>query len=209
MWRPLGWIGIVALVLAARWYGSDIFRAACAFLVLALIAVAAPRALRLPLALIALIALMLVACAGIGRLFDALPALIAGLVAWIFARSLWRGRTPLIGRAIAALDGATQLHDPAVARYARRLTWVWVVYQTVLAAIASLLAIHAAGKLDWLPVHGMNPSWFGAAVLPLAVAALFLGEFVLRRRLLPQAPRHRLFAFVRDLIRVWPSLLGD
>ena len=208
MWRALGWIGIVALAFAARWYDSDIFRGVCAFLVLALIGAGAPRALRWPLALTALIALTLVVYAGVGRLLDALPAVIAGLIAWIFARSLQRCRTPLIGRAIAALDGPAQLNDPAVACYARRLTWVWAVYQTALAAIATLLAIHAAGWLDWLPAWTPGPRAFGA-LLPLAVAALFLGEFVARRWLLPQAPSHRLFAFVRDLVRVWPSLLGD
>jgi uncharacterized membrane protein len=208
MWRALGWLGILVLALSARWYDSDICRGACAFLVLALIGAGAPRALRFPIALTALIALTLVISSGVGRLFDALPALIAALVAWIFARSLYRGRTPLIGRAIAAVDGAAQLDDPAVARYARRLTWVWAVYQTVLAAIAMLLAARAAGSLN-LPVQDLNPRWFGAIVLPLAVATLFLGEFVARRWLLPQAPRHRLVAFVRDLIRVWPSLLGD
>ena len=209
MWRVLGWIGIVALAFAAHWYDSDVYRGVCAFLVLALIGASAPRALRFPLVLTALIALTLVVCAGVGRLFDAMPALIAALVAWIFARSLHRGRTPLIGRAIAALDGAAQLNDPAVARYARRLTWVWVIYQTALATIATLLAIHAAGWLDWLPAWAPGPRAFGALVLPLAVVGLFLGEFALRPSLLPQAPRHRLFAFVLGLIRVWPGLLGD
>lgn len=209
MWRALGWIGIVALAFAARWYDSDICRGACAFLVLALIGAAAPRALRWPLALVALIALTLVVCAGVAGLFDALPALIAGLIAWIFARSLRRGRKPLIGGAIAALDGPMQLNDPAVARYARRLTWVWALYQTALATIATLLAIHAAGGLDWLPAWAPGPPAFGALVLPLAVVALFLGEFALRPLLLPQAPRHRLFAFVLGLVRVWPGLLGD
>jgi len=159
--------------------------------------------------LTALIALAVAVGAGVGRLFDVLPALIAGLIGWIFARSLGRGRTPLIGRAIAALDGATQLDDPAVARYARRLTWVWVVYQTTLAAIIVLLAAQAAGWLNWPPLQGMSPRWFGAIVLPLAVAALFLGEFVLRRWLLPQAPRRSFFGFAQALIRAWPRLLDD
>ena len=208
MLRVLTWLGIAALALCARWFDSDLCRIACAFGVLALVGVGAPRALRLPLALTALIALALVVFGSAGRLLDALPALIAALIAWIFARSLRIGRSPLIGRAIAALDGPAQLNDPAIARYARRLTWVWAIYQAVLAGIATLLVIHAAGWLDWLPVFLPSPRAFGA-VLPLAVAILFLGEFILRRWLLPQAPKHRLFAFVRDLVRVWPRLLGD
>jgi uncharacterized membrane protein len=207
--RALGWLGVAALALPARWYDNDICRAACAFLVLALIGSSAPRVLRLPLALTMLVALVLIVRGGVANLLDALPALIAALIAWIFLRSLRRGRTPLIARAIAALDGATQLDDPAVARYARRLTWVWAVYQAALAIAAALLAMHAASRFDWIPKLAPGPRAFGAIVLPLAVAILFLGEFALRRWLLPQAPRHSLVAFVRDLVRVWPSLLGE
>ena len=70
---------------------------------------------------------------------DTLPALIAALVGWLFARTLCAGRTPLIARAIAAIDGPRWLDDPAVAAYARRLTAVWAVWQFALAACAALL----------------------------------------------------------------------
>ena len=76
---------------------------------------------------------------------DALPALIAALVGWLFARTLRAGRTPLIARAIAAIDGAQWLDDPAVAAYARRLTAVWAAWQFALAACAALLALRAHG----------------------------------------------------------------
>jgi uncharacterized membrane protein len=210
MVRALGWLGIAALAACAHWFDSDSCRVACAFALLALIGIMAPHALRLPLALIALIALTLILFGGVNRGLDAVPALICGLIAWIFARTLRRDRVPLIARAITALDGAAQLsNDPAVARYARRLTWVWAIYQATLAAVAALLAIHAAGGLSWLAMPSMSPRLFGAIVLPLAVAILFLSEFALRRWLLPQAPRHSLLVFVRDLIRAWPSLIGD
>ncbi|MDR3389969.1 MAG: hypothetical protein P4L92_23275 [Rudaea sp.] len=209
MLRALGWLGVATLALLARWYDSDSFRVACAFALLALVGLSAPRALRLPLALVTLVAVVLAVESGGGPLFDAMPALIAALVGWIFLRSLRCGRTPLIARAIARLDGAEQLEDPAVARYARVLTWVWAVYQSGLALVAALLAMHAAGRLNWIPAFAPGPRAFGTIVLPLAVVALFLGEFTLRRWLLPQAPRHSLVAFVRDLVRTWPSLLGD
>lgn len=209
MSRVFGWLGIAVLALCAHWFDSDPCRIACAFGVLALIGINAPRALRLPLALITLIALSLIVAGGVNRLLDALPALIAGLIAWIFARTLQRDRIPLISRAIIALDGAAQLNDPAVARYARRLTWVWAGYQSALAAIAALLAIRAAGGLSWLALPEIGPRGFGAIVLPAAVASLFLGEFALRHWLLPQSPRHSLLVFARDLVRAWPSLIGD
>lgn len=127
----------------------------------------------------------------------ALPIAISSLVAGLFANTLRPGRTPLIARAIAAIDGPQWLADPAVARYARRLTWFWAAYLFLLAAIAAVLASTAPA------------SRFGTIGVPLAVAALFTGEFVLRRWLLPQAPRHGFIAFARDLIRYWPALLAD
>jgi predicted LPLAT superfamily acyltransferase/uncharacterized membrane protein len=140
-------------------------------------------------------------------LLDTLPALIAALVGTAFARTLARGHTPLIARAIAAIDGADLLADAAVARYARRLTWLWAVYQFALAGIAALLALHAHGWLV-LPL-GAGPGWLGFVWLPAAVALLLLGEFALRPWLLPHAPRHNLFGFVVNLVRCWPQLLRD
>ena len=46
-------------------------------------------------------------------------------------------------------------------------------------------------------------------ILPLAVAGLFFGEFLLRPRLLPQAPRHTLAGFLRALGRAWPDLIEN
>ena len=138
---------------------------------------------------------------------DALPAIIAALIGWLFARTLARGRMPLIARAIAAIDGADLLADANIARYARRLTLVWAVYQFILAAIAAALALHAHGWLA-LPQPTL-PGWFGFVWLPVAVALMFLGEFALRPRFLPQAPRHNLFNFMRKLVRAWPQLLLD
>lgn len=205
MWRAVGWLAIATLALLAHLLDSNLLRALCAFAVLALIAANAPRVLLAPLALAAAAALALLATRGTAMLLDALPALIAAFVAWLFVRTLLGTRRPLIARAIAVLDGPEQLQDPVVARYARRLTMLWGGYQAALALLASALALLAAS--------GALPPWwprvFGAVILPLAVVALLLGEFLLRPLLLPQAPRHRLFAFVTGLIRAWPALLAD
>lgn len=138
---------------------------------------------------------------------DALPALIAALIGWLFARTLARGHTPLIARAIAAIDGPQWLEDPAVAAYARRLTAVWATWQFALAACAVLLALHAHGI--FIAAVLPSPRAFGWVVLPLAVSALFLGEFFLRPNLLPQVPRRGLFAFLAALIRHWPALVSE
>ncbi len=141
-------------------------------------------------------------------LLDALPVLIAALIGWLFARTLRAGHTPLISRAIAAIDGATWLADAAIVRYARHLTVLWAVWQFTLAALAVVLLLHARG---WLPAWQLLPSprMFGMLGLPAAVLALLLAEFFLRPRLLPQAPRRGLFAFLRALVTHWPDLLRD
>lgn len=197
--RAVAWLGIVILAILAYRFDSDALRAACAICALAALALFAPRTLRISLAVIAAIVAIVLARLGVAGLLDTLPALIAGFVGWLFARTLWRGRTPLIARAIVAIDGANQLADPAIAHYARTLTVVWACLQFALAIFGAVLALHV-----W-PL--LQPRLFGAVCLPLAVAGLFVGEFALRPLLLPQAPRHRLLGFVRRLIGVWPKLL--
>ena len=206
--RILGWLGIIALAVCARWFDSAVLRAACVPALLLLIASSAPAPMRRPLIVLAVLTALPIGFGFGDTLLDATPALIAALVGWMFARTLLRGRRPLIARAVVAMDGPQLLEDPAVARYTRRLTLIWALYQAALAAIALLLALCAwYGPQRWPALPG--PRLFGVVWLPLCVAALVLAEFVLRPRLLPQAPTHSLYAFVRGLVRAWPLLLAE
>ena len=200
MVRAVGWLCVVALGIAAHVYDSELLRGICALSIFGLLALTAPPALRPTLIVMALIAVAIVFGFGAAVLFDALPALIAAFVAFLFARTLLPGRTPLIARAIISIDGPEWLEDAAVRIYARRLTWMWAIYQTLLAALTAAAAMHVTG----FP----NPRVFGA-VLPLAVAALFVVEFTARPFLLPNVPRHGLLSFARRLILAWPDLLDD
>jgi uncharacterized membrane protein len=205
MTRLAGWCAFAALVLLGHAFDNASLRAVGAPLLLLLLAGSVAGALRIVLALLAALSLALIAAGQGDRVLDLMPALIAGAVAWLFARTLRRDSEPLIARAIAAIDGREPLADPAVARYARRLTALWAAYQAALAAIATLLAVG-----HWIePALEPTPRLFGLVVLPLAVAALGLVEFLLRPRLLPQAPRRSLGAFLHSLARAWPSILND
>ena len=126
--------------------------------------------------------------------------MIAAFVAFVFARTLLPNRTPLIARAIAAIDGPQWLAQARVARYARGLTAIWAIYQALLTALA-LLALLRVGPLP-------GPRTFDI-ILPVAVVVLFVGEFLLRPMLLPDVPRHSLLSFARRLILAWPQLLDD
>ena len=207
MLRIVAWLGFIALAGAAAWLDNSLLRGLCAPALLLALAAGVPvlRAALLGLCVVAMIPLAL----GYGESALALmPALIAALIGWIFARTLRRGRRPLIARMIAAMDGEQMLRDEGIARYARRLTGLWAGWQGVLALLGLLLAIAAsccAADWRWLP----GPRLFGAVLLPAAVLALLLGEFLLRPYLLPQAPRRSPVQFMRGLLRAWPAALND
>ena len=207
MLRIVAWLGIIALAGAAAWLDNSLLRGLCAPALLLALAAGVPvlRAALLGLCVVAMIPLAL----GYGEAALALmPALIAALIGWIFARTLRRGRRPLIARMIAAMDGEQMLRDEGIARYARRLTGLWAGWQGALALLGLLLAIAAsccAADWRWLP----GPRLFGAVLLPAAVLALLLGEFLLRPYLLPQAPRRSPVQFMRGLLRAWPAALND
>jgi len=205
--RIAAWLGFIALAVVSAYLNNSLLRALCAPALLLAVAAGMPalRRVLLGLAACALIAVVL----GYGdATLAALPALIAALIGWIFARTLRAGRRPLIARMIAAMDGEGMLHDPGIAHYARRLTGLWAAWQGALALIGVVLAVAAsccAAATAWLP----GPRLFGAALLPAAVIALLLGEFLLRPRLLPQAPRRTLPQFLHGLLRAWPAALSD
>jgi uncharacterized membrane protein len=200
MVRLIGWLCVAVLAIGAHVYDNDWLRGATAFAAIGVIAWFAPASLRLAIGVLAIVAAGVLIALGTNTLIDALPALIAAFVAFLFARTLLPNRTPLIARAIVAIDGPEWLMRPHVARYARRLTVIWAIYQLLLAALACAAMFHLA----WLP----GPRTFGI-VLPLAVAALFAVEFLLRPIWLPDVPRHRLLSFARRLILAWPTLLDD
>ena len=151
--------------------------------------------------LLAAIAAGVLVAFGTNPLLDALPALIAAFVAFLFARTLLPKRTPLIARAIVAIDGPEWLAKPHVARYARSLTAMWAIYQTLLAALA--LCGDVARRV------AAGTARVRRSILPVAVAALFIVEFMMRPLWLPDVPRHSLLSFARRLILAWPNLLDD
>jgi uncharacterized membrane protein len=115
-------------------------------------------------------ALVLVAPEGGVRLLDLPPILIPLALAWVFGRTLFGGRTPLVSR-FAELEQGGSL-PPELARYTRRLTWVWTLFLLALAGASAGLS--ASGDREaW--------SWFTNFASYLLVGALFFGEYVYRR----------------------------
>jgi uncharacterized membrane protein len=207
MWRAIAWCAIALLAVFGKLLDNDLLRGAGLLVLLGVLAWSAPKFLKIALCVVIVCAAILVANGYTAKLFDIVPALVAALIGWLFARTLFNHRVPLIARAIDAIDGPEPLRDPAVMRYAKGLTAIWAVFQFALGAIGVVLALHAWGLIVAWPLP--SPARFGLIGLPIAVAVLFLTEFALRRRLLPQAPRLPLVEFLRRLVRAWPALLKD
>jgi len=205
--RVVVWLILAVLIAAGRILHDDRLTAGAAPLVCLALWFGAPRVLRTAIALLGASLIGALLLGGARLVIELLPVCIAALIGWLFARSLSPARQPLIARAIAVMDGPAPLADTGVTRYALRLTWLWAVWQFALALVGIACIGAAHGYLD-APVLP-EPVRFGALVLPLAVIALFIGEFLLRPHLVVAAPRRPLIAFVRDLARAWPRLIED
>jgi uncharacterized membrane protein len=105
----------------------------------------------------------------VGWLLVIPPILINATLAWLFGRTLVRGRVPLIARFAVMEQGALSAE---LAAYTRTLTWLW-----------TLLFVGAALLSFALALSGDRDAWslFTNLINYLLVAALFLGEFVYRR----------------------------
>ena len=79
--------------------------------------------------------------------------------------------------------------------YCRRVTWSWVIYFAAMALLSVLVYRYA----DW-------NTWSTLAniVTPLVIAALFVGEFVLRYWLHPEFERATLLDAARAYSRTSP-----
>ena len=201
--RVAVWLAILALALGGALLHNETLTAAIAPLALAYLLIVSPRMLRVAIAAIVVVEAAAWWIGGARLMLDLLPAAIAAFVGWLFTRSLIAPRRPLIARAIAAIDGPARLDEVAVARYARRLTVLWAAFQALLATFGLLCVLHDHGAIA-VPMPSARAY---DLILPLAVAMLFFGEFLLRPRLLPQVPRHTLVGFLRELARVWPELI--
>lgn len=142
----------------------------------------------LVLALPLLVTLLGTEPAGIWLIY-AIPVLVQGALAWLFARSLRPGLVPLITRYALAM-GATD--RPEVWRYTRRLTLAWALLCGGLALLSAVLAISVSTTTWALFANGINY---------LFLAALFMLEYPLRRWLLRDEPRAGFLPYLAALAR--------
>jgi uncharacterized membrane protein len=108
-----------------------------------------------------------------------------GLMAWTFGRSLFKGRVPL------CTEFADKIHGPLSdleLRYTRNVTWAWVLFFLGNLGVTFILFAFASLRTWSFFVNFIS--------LPL-VLLMFVAEFAVRRRVLPQVQRHGLIATLR------------
>jgi uncharacterized membrane protein len=108
-----------------------------------------------------------------------------GVLAASFGRSLYGDRVALCTQI------ADKVHGPLTAQelaYTRQVTLAWTVFFVLIAA-ASL------GLFLFAPLRAWS-AFANFCVIPL-IGVMFLAEYAVRRRVLPQAPRRGILAAVR------------
>lgn len=162
------------------------------------------------------VAFALLGLHGNGRFaLDCMPVLVNVALCSVFARTLVRGREPLIARIIEVLEGRARLALPRVAGYARALTWAWALLFAAQAALLTLLAVCAQphGLLATFgiasPLAADGAAWgFYQHVGSYALAPTFMvAEYAFRRWYLRHIPHVSLPRFAVRLARRWPGLL--
>jgi uncharacterized membrane protein len=125
--------------------------------------------------------------ADLGHLYS-MPALVVAVLLLIgFGRTLLPGQEPLITTLAAERHGPL---DAATVRYTRRVTQMWTVFFGLMIAEILLLPHLAPPRVRPVFAYGVNY---------LVIVALFLGEFWLRRRFLPQVEHPSLGEYLRYL----------
>ena len=113
------------------------------------------------------------------------------LLAWSFAITLRAGHKPLITSMAEGVHRRLgQDFPPVLALYTRGLTQLWVIYFLAMVGLSALL--YALTSWAWW-------SLFCTVLTPLAVATLFVTEFVWRWRRHPEFPR----VSIRAAVQAW------
>jgi len=142
------------------------------------------------------------------------PVLLNVYLAWLFGHTLARNSTPLIERLVRLLQPPGVPAEPAVIRYAGRLTRAWTTLFVLLATVNLGLAacatpgglLESIGAPTPLPISRSVWSLFANILNYVIVAAFFLLEYAYRRRRFPNRPYRNLPEFLRLAAAAGPAL---
>lgn len=149
----------------------------------------------------------------------ALPVVFMAAVAWVFGRTLARGREPLVTRFVRIIEGDARLALPGVRTYTRGVTVFWAVLLGAMSLLSLAIALLAVPD-GWLATFGLAPvvrlpgsllAWYPEAGCWVVLLAAFVGEYLFRRWHLRNIPHPSVGRFVTQIARRWPQLVrgGD
>lgn len=142
------------------------------------------------------------------------PVVFVGAAAWLFARTLRRGRVALVTRLAALVhDAPVEALPPRLVAYTRRLTGAWAALLGALCLVNLVLALFASpegllarlGHPSPLPVPGARGSLFANLLVHGVVAGFLVLEYAWRRHRFPGLPYGGLRGFLRRLATLGPA----
>lgn len=150
-----------------------------------------------------------------------LPAiLVPAAIAHTMGCSLRKEHVPVIAQIVVALyRQAGYTPDAPVLRYARRLTWIWTILLSAIAAIhfTGWLSIAWHGLLQqlgivlWVDLSDHWSWWTLDVFLYGLMGFFFIGEYILRQHVLADQPYRNFTDFVHQMIRLgtqfWKNLV--
>ncbi|HEX6396618.1 MAG TPA: hypothetical protein VFZ95_04285 [Steroidobacteraceae bacterium] len=143
------------------------------------------------------------------------PVLIPASIAFMFARTLRAGSTPLVER-VARGFHAPAVPDAAILRYARAVTWAWTLLLAAVAAINSALIVNLVpgGIID---IAGFTPRWpaspeafvwFGNTGTYLLIGGMLAVEFSVRVWRFPDYRFKNPLHFAREARSRMPNIVA-
>lgn len=213
-WSLLAMIaGYLVLVMISWATGSDLLSAICVVLLVSAVLAARLRAgsrVAWLIWMVVVAGVLALTFTGHGRLaLDLVPLAINLGLAALFGLSLTAKHTPLISRAIIAIEGRERLGQPRVAGYARALTLAWTLLFVVQSlAFVLLLFVWMPNLSVESPAYLWSTRWLhvGGYLLP---AVFMVVEYGVRRWYLRHLPHLPARQFADQLVRNWPKLLRD
>jgi uncharacterized membrane protein len=143
------------------------------------------------------------------------PVLIPASIAFMFGRTLRRGSTPLVER-VARGFHAPAMPEPAIIRYAHRVTWAWTLLLGIVATINAVLVVNlvpgglldAAGFTPRWPVTPAAFVWFGNTGTYLLIGGMLVAEFSVRVWRFPDYRFKNPLQFIREARIRMPNIVA-